>query len=257
MSIARFASRNFIVYYDIMDEERRQKISEIITDGVKVRGWDIDKLSQITGISERYLANLAAGDFKKLPALPYIRGYLTRIAGAFDLDKDFLWQSFLEESGAAREIRSGLNDKMPKNRFRKKTFWYKAIIFFVIAVLAGSFLFYRFFMVDNPDFSFVSPIKDGTRFGAETITIQGKVDPRYKLVFGGEQVLLDEAGRFEKEVILDPGLNVLVFKAGRILGREHEFTRQVFYEKPRDKETLVSPTSTSIQPPPQLPTTQE
>ena len=229
-----------------MEEERGQKISEIIIGRMRARGWDIEKLSQITGVSERYLANLASGEFKKLPALPYVRGYLSRMAEALDLDQELLWQSFLEESGARREFRAGLNDEMPKNRFRRGTFWYKAIIFFVLAVFAGSFLFFRFFMIDDPKFLFFSPSEDGARAAAEIITVQGKIDPRYKLVFDGEQILLDETGRFEKEITLDSGLNTLVFRAKRILGKEHNFTRQVFYEKPRGMEVPVLPTSTII-----------
>lgn len=231
-----------------MEEERARKISEIIAEEMRARGWDIEKLSQATGVSERYLANLASGEFKKLPALPYVRGYLTRMADALNLDWEVLWRGFLEESGTRREVRSGLNDEMPENRFRKKTFWRRAAVFFVLAVLAGGFLFYRFFMIDDPKFSFSSPSDDGTRVTTETIIVWGKVDPRYKLVFGGEEVLLDDEGRFEKEAALDSGLNVLVFKARRILGREHEFTRQIFYEKLRDKDVLLtSPTATTTE----------
>ena len=171
-------------------EEKTQKISETIAGEMKSRELNIDKLSQLTGVSDRYLKSLISGDFKKLPATPYVRGYLTKIAAVLDLDGEVLWRDFLEENGAGRHTWASAKDEMPKNRFRKRTFWYKTAVFFIVSVLAGIFIFYRFFMVDRPNFSFSSPSEDGARFGTETIVVRGAVDPMYKLVFGGEQVLV-------------------------------------------------------------------
>ena len=51
---------------------------------------------------------------------------------------------------------------------------------------------------------------------------------------GGEELFVNEKGEFKKEVFLEPGFNSLVFKAKKVLGKEHTLPKQVFYEQKID-----------------------
>ena len=47
---------------------------------MKERGVSLKKLSDMTGISMGYIENMLRGDFEHVPATPYFRGYLIRMA---------------------------------------------------------------------------------------------------------------------------------------------------------------------------------
>ena len=65
-------------------------LSELLNEAISLRGLDVKKLSELTDIPVHYLAALGDGDFAKLPAVPYVRGYLIKTAEALRVDADLL-----------------------------------------------------------------------------------------------------------------------------------------------------------------------
>jgi len=198
-------------------------ISEILINVMRDRKVSVEALSNATDIPKRFIDSLISGDFGNLPAKPYVRGYLFKIAEALRIDENSLWQSY---KSSASLTTSGEHDRLPSNRFafKKMRASRMAAIFLVIVVLA--FLGFRFNdILGKPDID-VSLPESTTE---ETIIVSGNVKSGDTLTLNDEVIYPDGEGFFEKRVQLEPGLNTLEFRVKRYLGRESSLTKQVFY----------------------------
>lgn len=213
-------------------EER--SASEIFSDAMKAKGLSVEKLAQITGISDRFLSLLLDDRFDKLPSAPYVHGYILKIAETLNLDGEELWRTYFKHTGIVKK--SGAEDALPKNRFRsrvinKKVFLWGIFIFFVAAyVLTQLFSFFK-----NPGV-FLEGIDDNTVVTTSSFHLIGKADPKDNIILNGEQLYPRDDGSFEKDLILAPGFNTLTFEVKKFLGKEYSFERQLFYEAPTSTE---------------------
>ncbi len=187
----------------------------------------LKKLAEISGIAPNHLQNLADGHFSKLPAVPYIRGYLTAIGEILEFDPEDWWRE-IKEGGFL--IRSGATDELPKNRFAAKpigTYLWAA----VLGILLLGYLGFRFsqiigrpvLTIDHPDASLVATTE-------EILMLTGRLENGDQLSINGEPVTTLADGTWLKRVSLQPGLNTFVISAKKLLGREVVVTRQIVYE---------------------------
>lgn len=206
-----------------MNDDRKE-IGEMLSTVMREHNISADALSNATDIPKRFIDALIEGDFGSLPAKPYIRGYLFKIAEALRLDKNALWQSYKNSSSVAG---SGEFDKLPANRFALKRMS-TARVFAIFAVLILLvFLGTRFNdILGKPTIEIVAP----EITNEETATVSGKVRAGDTLTLNGEVIYPNEDGVFEKRVQLQPGLNPLRFTVKRYLGREAVFDDQIFYQ---------------------------
>ena len=54
-------------------ENEKKKLNNLILEALKLKGMNLEKLSQLTGVSEHSLALLLEEQFDKLPPAPYVR----------------------------------------------------------------------------------------------------------------------------------------------------------------------------------------
>lgn len=213
-----------------MDQQFQEKrLSGTFTEIMRVKNLDVEKLSQLTGVSERYIKFFLEEKFKELPAAPYIRGYLTRIAQTLNLDAEKVWQEYLENNEKVK--RAGKEDRMPENRFIIKTPPSKTIIFLGAIFFFALIAFLRTLYLNSSKLEFQNLKDDITIVKTSAFTIKGKIDPSYKLTLNNGEIFLDKNGSFEKEVFLETGFNTFYFKAKKVLGKENVIKKQVFYQE--------------------------
>lgn len=216
-------------------EEQEKKFSVIIFEAMRSRGLDMDKLSQITGVSDRYIKFIIEEKFDKLPSAPYAHGYIIRIANALNLDSDKLWQEYAKDNENIK--RSGKEDKMPENRFITQIKAPKILLIILPLLILAIFGITRtLYYVDNPDLEFQNLNNDVTMSTSSSFFIKGKINKDYKLTLNNSEVLLERDGTFKKEVSLESGFNTFIFKAKKILGKEHSVSKQIFYQQEKSKE---------------------
>jgi len=208
-----------------------KKISEVIQDLMEGKGITVERLSYTTNIPKRFITALKEGNLKALPAKPYVRGYLLKIAAALEVEPDVILEAYQEST----EIKtSGEKDRLPVNRFVihkiSKSFLIGLLAILIIIV----FLVIRFKdIVGTPSINIALP--DNTLVSKEEVLeIRGSINPRDRLTLNQEIVYTDDSGNFKAEVSLSPGLNTLEFDVKRFLGRETKVTKQIFYEIPED-----------------------
>lgn len=207
-----------------------RRLSETIQEVMHAKGFDVAKLAQMTGVSDRYIEFLIEEKFSKLPAAPYVRGYISRISQVLGLNPETTWQEYLTNNASLRK--AGESDRMPKNRFTSKNPVSKVLLVVCGIGIIISLAVLRTLYVNNPKVEFQNLKEDITIVKEPKFTIKGKIDPTYKLTLNNGEIFLDKEGAFEKEVVLEPGFNTFTFNAKKILGREFQIKKQIFYQEP-------------------------
>jgi len=203
-------------------------LHEILKEHMELKGLSIERLSAITQIPERFLEGLLEGDVSKLPPLPYVRGYLIRIAPLLDFHSQELWEIYKKEQNLER---SGAEDKLPTNRFAIKPINKKYVVGFILAALFVVYLGWNIsHLLGQPELKITSPPAQTTITSEDTINLLGYIDPADKLLINNEEVAIDESGAFEKAYSLQAGLNTIEFLAERFLGKETMVIKQVIYQ---------------------------
>jgi len=209
-----------------------KNLKEIFNEALELRDLDVKKLAELTDISVNYLVALSDGDLSKLPASPYIRGYLFKIAEILRIDRDLLLKAYKQELSLWPIKSSGPTDKLPSNRYAFKLFSKKIIIIAaIILLLVIGFLLWRFGnFFGMPRIEVFSPAGDNLIVAASSIELSGKIDPRDKLIINNEELLAQANGQFKKNFLLQIGINTIEFKVKKFLGKEATIIRQVIYQ---------------------------
>jgi len=219
-----------------MEEGITMSLSEWLKAQAEQKRITIQNLVKLSGVPTTYVEALFSGDFGKLPAAPYVHGYLRAIAPIVDGDPDELWKLFKAE--AAPRV-SGADDVLPKNRFaiasslnkRWLIFWGIGALLIIYLIFNGARL------LGKPMLIMTEPLETSFETSLSSLEFRGVVHPDDALMVGGESVVADETGSFSARQNLAPGLNTIVIEARRFLGRQTDITYEIFY--------LPSATSTS------------
>ncbi len=224
-----------------MDElEEIKPIAEVIGDAMKMKGISAEKLSQLTGVSDRFIALLLDDKHEKLPSAPYVRGYLSRIGNTLNLNGEQLWTDYTKQHVVAR---SGKNDTLVTNKFEMK--YPGAPVLAVGAVVIAGIIIFALrapAFIGTPTLSLENFSETAS---TSTLDIRGKIDPKNQLTVNDEVVYPDEQGTFEKKVTLTVGFNTFRFKVKGVLGKEFETTKQVYLAtSTKHVETITNTTTT-------------
>ena len=196
---------------------------------MQIKGLTLERIRLQTGIAERYLTAFLEDQKERLPAAPYVRGYLIKLALVLDLNGQELWE--LHKKDELMIKTSGPADLLPRNRYALKKLnkrWLitgicAALVLVYAATNANRFL-------GRPTIKITSPAVETLVTTANTIILLGNINTSDKLMIDGEEITVDENGRFRKEYPLQPGLNRIEFRVKKLLGKEVEAIRQVIYQ---------------------------
>ena len=211
-----------------MEEPRLFK--DILAESLETSEISVDKLVSATGVPERFIMALIEGNYQSLPAAPYTKGYIKKVAEVLGAEAVDLWSAFERES---RPMRSGPADALPRNRFllganlnNRKLIIYLAIVALVIYAGINTKR-----LLGVPGLTIASPAEAVTRGVEGLALIRGRVEnPKDIVSINGVAVYVDEFGEFQKEFALEPGANTFDITAKRFLGRAKLESRQIIYE---------------------------
>ena len=203
-------------------------IQKELNDAISARGLSTAKLSELSGVPERFLEALRAGNFDALPSAPYVRGYLIKLGHILGINGSEWWSNFKMYHEPKS---SGVKDALPVNRFSARRNL-KTKIIMVLAVLAlAAYAAARFnIIIGKPSLVIYNPSPTTLITNSERMRITGKVDSGNSLSINGDSVPISENGEFEKELSLSPGVNNIEFVAKRFLGREIRETKKIVFQ---------------------------
>jgi len=176
------------------------------------------EIAKATRIQAKYLEALENGEYEKLPAEVYIRGFLRSYARYLGLDDT----AFLKLYDKEKNIRVNLgHEKIVPEALRYPTMnaWVitprAVLITLLVLVLGGTFLYllseFRSFVVE-PRLLILEPLPGATIEGAG-IVLKGKTDPGVGVTINGEPVFVGASGEFSESLVLQSGLNQITVRA--------------------------------------------
>lgn len=210
-------------------ETNNTTFSSLLHDALAASGLTFERLHQMTEVPERYLEQLLNGNYDKLPAAPYARGYLMRLAQTLNLSGDELWELYKREMKEPRS--SGKSDTMPRNRFAityvKKSWLFGGIALVALLIYLG---IHASTLIGAPHLTLTSPA-EGTPVTSEaTLIFTGAIDPGDRLTINGEEISVGKSGEFSHTYSLEEGVNTFEIMVARLLGRKTMVIRNVIYE---------------------------
>ena len=180
----------------------------------KLRGdfrMSLVDVSKSTRIQVKYLEFLENGEYEKLPADVYVRGFLRSYARYLNIDEQALVKLYERE----RNIRENLGHDMSK---KTSSFLPPASIVItsrsLIFVLIGMLLFGAFFYLYREFRSFgsepllvvLSP-ENNSVVESDEVIVSGKTDRGAQVTINGQGVFVDGEGAFSEKLVLQPGQN--------------------------------------------------
>lgn len=203
-----------------------QTLESTLEEAMRSRSVSLEKLAQLTNISERYLRTIIKGDAGKLPSAPYMRGYLTKIAHVLNLDPGSLYALYVQQYGKKEEPKKRGGQTQISNAASKLT---PKLMISIGVVLGLALVIYMrgSAFLGKPTVT-LNDFEDNMSVSTSTFTVRGWSDPKNRLTINEEVIYPEESGTFEKEFTLNPGFNTFRIKAHGILGKELEIVRQVY-----------------------------
>ena len=208
--------------------EPHKDLKTLLNEALELKNVNHEKLAGITGIPERYIWAIQNIDIEKLPAAPYVRGYIKKISDVLQLNHDELWELYKRE---LIHKQSGEHDKLPENRFAIQHLSKRTTSLILAGILLLTYLVLNMDrLIGAPKLIITNPEELIVATTENIIMLAGVAEQRDKLTINEEEVFINPDGTFSKEYYLQPGLNTIEFKSKRLLGKETLESRKVLYQ---------------------------
>jgi cytoskeletal protein RodZ len=189
------------------------------------RHLSLAEISKSTRIQAKYLECIEEGNYSKLPADVYVKGFLRSYALFMGLNEVSLIRQFEREKGIHKNIKKipdAIENKKPIN-FSSIVITPKMIIVSVVLFLVVSSFGYLYIEVNN----FVSAprlviIKPANGFSTSEVSthVTGVAEKDALVFINDQKVLVNENGEFSEDVGLKSGVNMITVKARSKFNKE-------------------------------------
>ncbi|MEK9181354.1 MAG: RodZ domain-containing protein [Patescibacteria group bacterium] len=212
---------------------KSETLGEYLADMRNTLKMTCAQVQRLTQIPEKFLKNLEAGEYGKLPDDVYVRGFLQSLAAVYKLPAKSLLEQFERERGVDRSLTS--RDPLapraskpfitPRIVITPKTFSLALVL--VLAALSVGYLVWQVRSVSAaPSLEISYPAADLTT-EARNILLRGRAEPGSKLFINKQPVLVAEDGEFTEVLNLTEGANNILIRAENKFGKSSEVSRSI------------------------------
>lgn len=208
----------------------RKKVSSL-TLGEKLKKLrgdgriSLSEISKNTKIQAKYLEYLENGEYDKLPADVYVKGFLRSYAGYLGISEDYLIKSYNREKGIQQNIKKIDNREKTIDLVNFSNFIVtpKKIIVSAIVLLVLGSLFYIYNELDSfvstPRLVILEPV-DGAVIEENSVYVVGETERGTEVLINDQLTLVNEKGSFNEKVGLQEGLNIISVRARNRFNKE-------------------------------------
>jgi hypothetical protein len=187
--------------------------------------FDTRTVSLLTQINPIYLEQLEAGDYYKLPADVYIRGFLKSLADFYHIKEQILIDQYEKERGFETNMTSNKKELFSWLSFTPKT------LIIGVSLLAGLIaIVYVAFEIRSvlapPYLSLNEPSSDMIIDG-NSIVVTGRGEIGAQVFINNQPVLADQNGQFTENLLLSKGLNIVEVTEKNKFNKVSKITRQI------------------------------
>lgn len=202
-------------------EQQKIKMETLSEYLLKIRqgfNFSISDLVKQTGIPANALLLLERGDYAKLPAQVYVKGFLQKLARVYGVDPQVLIDQYnLEQTVNTNIIQAHLKSKTKKFLYWENFTLTPKIFSILVSIIFIAFtviyiVWQVFAIAQTPFLEIVSP-QNLTATDKTFIVVEGRTDPSATVTVNNEPVFVNNEGKFFTNVGLSAGPKELVIIA--------------------------------------------
>lgn len=192
----------------------------------------LGEISRNTNVQVKYLEFLEEGNYSKLPADVYVKGFLRNYASFMNISSEALLKSYERERQIEKNIRKDNVESKDIEPIKFSSFIItpKIIVIFLSAIFVLSGFVYLYKQVDNfvsvPRLVIVKPL-DGENVEGRVVRVNGIAEKDAKVTVNGQSIIVNENGEFSEEIGLGEGLNTITVVAKNKFEKEASQTISV------------------------------
>lgn len=194
----------------------------------KLRGEgriSLAEISKQTKVQVKYLELLESGEYAKLPADVYVKGFLRSYAHYLGVDENYLIKLYEREKGIQKNIKQEAkkDDQFSVMKFPSFSITPRKIIISAVSLLVlGGFLYIyneldRF--ISTPRLVLAAPA-DGLVTEEKSVYVSGETEKGAEVFINGQPTLVNDTGGFNEKVGLQEGLNTISVAAKNRFNKE-------------------------------------
>lgn len=200
----------------------RKKVASL-TLGEKLRKLRADfrmslqDVSKVTRIQVKYLESLESGQYEKLPADVYVRGFLRSYARYLNVDEQALVKLYERERNIQANLGLEVATKTGQSSFAPLSFVITSRTLFltgIIIVVSGAFFYlYQEFQsfAAEPQLTVLEP-ENGALVDSQDVRVRGKTDKGATVTLNDQAVFVDNEGMFSDMLPVRFGMNTIVIR---------------------------------------------
>jgi cytoskeletal protein RodZ len=190
----------------------------------------LNEVSRVTRIQIAYLEYLEDGEYEKLPADVYVKGFLRSYADFLGVDDQILIKLYEKEKGIKKNMEESKNSQAGKPASKPVnisafivTPQKLAIYLMVILIVFGLAYLYREIgsFSDAPRLIVLNPEADA-KTESNSLSVEGMTEKDAKLFVNDQPILVNDDGKFNENITLQNGVNTINLKAVNKFGKETE-----------------------------------
>ncbi len=236
-----------IPFFKVKEVPPEERLSPILKKARERAGLSLQEAESKTKIRAKYLKALEEGQYNKLPADVYVRGFLQAYCRLLNLNYQKIVQLYNRERGIHSSLQKIKEPQMPKPiRSPKIIITPKTIIIggLILAfLLISGYIWYQFSKFTSPPTLEIIYPQNNLQVDTNSIVVEGKTDPVAELFINEQAISINPDGTFKTLISLQQGVNLIKFSAKNKLGKETVIERQIMAtfklatkEPPKEKE---------------------
>lgn len=201
-------------------------------------GWSLLKAAQSLNVQIKFLEKIEKGEWENLPAEVFLTGFLRRYAKILGLAEEDLILEFKKELALAKHL-AGVKkidnlSSLPSLR-PIRIFLTPKILSYILGVLifvavTGYLFFQLSYLISAPEIKNFEPGNDFST-NEKTLFISGQTAPDTQLTINGGSVYINRDGKFQQEINLSEGLNVIKVESRNRFGKTTSLIRQIILKE--------------------------
>ena len=220
-------------------------VSEKLHQARTKKNVSLKEVAKRINVSVKYLESIESGNYSQLPGDVYARNFLKAYIKFLCLDKAELLEQFSSEQNIYTKTSSGKDFKKPVARVSRMNLLVapkvlRGIIVFLLALTVLGYLGVKIKAIVAPPFLTIEYPVDNIKIDTSFIEILGQTESETILSINGQQVFIDDQGKFTELIDLRSGVNIIEITAKKRHGKETKIYRQVVVEEIVDPASVTS-----------------
>lgn len=210
-------------------------LAELLIDARNSKGLSLSQVEKMTRIRAEYIDALEQARYEDLPADVYIRGILKNYSHFLGLEYDEVVRLYRKDGVLAGISQEDMKQAPPSERKSKVVLLGKLALGAITVVGFGIIFWYLFsqyrILKAPPELLIEQPSQEYTTTTSPDMTLSGRTELSAKLYLNDQEVSLSEDGSFKLPFQLQPGDNIIEFRAQSLKNdKETTVTKTVVYE---------------------------